>query len=151
MVRYSGFWPQATEAWQWLNSNTAGNNIAYVGRPVLFPLYGTNFKNTVYYVSVNKTDPAKLEYYPGSHYRWGKDFLELHQNIKEKGNYRGNASFAVWLENLIRRKTEYLFVYSLHQTKGIIFPMEDGWAKANPEKFNLVFSNEIVHIYRVQY
>lgn len=57
-VKYSGFWPDAAEAWNWLNSNTTGNNIAYVGRPVPFPLYGSNFKNNVYYVSVNRIDPA---------------------------------------------------------------------------------------------
>ncbi|MCX5696414.1 MAG: hypothetical protein NTU54_00320, partial [Candidatus Omnitrophica bacterium] len=149
MLRYSGFWPQAAEAWEWLNSNTTGNNIAYVGRPVPFPLYGENFKNNVYYVSVNKIDPAKLEYYAGSHYHWGRDFLELHRNIKEKGNYRGDADYNVWLGNLARRKIEYLFVYSLHQTKDIIFPMEEGWAKANPDKFSLVFSNDIVRIYKL--
>jgi hypothetical protein len=150
MVRYSGFWPQATEAWEWLNNHTTGNNIAYVGRPVPFPLYGTNFKNNVYYVSVNRTDPAKLHYFPGSRYRWGKDFLELHRCLEAKGNYRGDADYAVWLSNLARHNTEYLFIYSLHQTRDIIFPMEDYWAKENPDKFTAVFTNDIVHIYKIR-
>jgi hypothetical protein len=150
MVEYSGFWLEATEAWEWLNSRTTGNNIAYVGRPVPFPLYGTDFKNNVYYVSVNKTEPAKLHYFSGSHYHWGKDFLELHRNLEEKGNYRQEANYADWLANLTRRNSDYLFIYSLHQTKEIIFPLEDGWAKENPDKFELVFSNKIVHLYKIK-
>jgi len=148
MVKYSGFWPDA-KAWEWLNQNTNGNNIAYVGRPVPFPLYGTNFKNNVYYVSVNKTEPAKLHYFPDSHYHWGYDFLSLHKNLETKGNYRGNADYSIWLNNLLKQNTDYLFIYSLHQTKGILFSIEDEWAKVNPYKFNPVFINDTIHIYRL--
>ena len=149
MVKYSGFWPDAVLAWDWLNTHTDGNNIAYVGRPVPFPLYGTNFKNNVYYVSINSVDPVKLHYFPGSRYRWGYDFLSLHKNLEEPGNYREKADYLVWLNNLLRRSTEYLFVYSLHQTKEGIFPLEDNWAKENPAKFSPVFINDTIHIYRV--
>jgi hypothetical protein len=149
MVKYSGFWPDATKAWDWLNRNTQGNNIAYVGRPVPFPLYGTNFKNCVFYVSVNKKDPVKLHYFLDSHYEWGYDFLSLHQNLEKDGNYRAEANYSVWLNNLIKRKTDYLFIYSLHQTKEIIFPLEDKWAKENPQRFKPVFTNETIHIYKV--
>jgi len=149
MVKYSGFWPDATRAWDWLNRNTQRNNIAYIGRPVSFPLYGTNFKNNVYYVSVNKTEPAKLHYFPNSHYHWGYDFLSMHRNLEEEGNYRSDADYSVWLDNLNRRNTDYLFVYSLHQTKDIEFPLEDAWAGANPGKFSPVFTNETIHIYKI--
>lgn len=149
MVKYSGFWPDATEAWNWLNLNTQGNNIAYIGRPVSFPLYGTNFKNNVYYVSVNKTEPARLHYFKNSSYRWGYDFLSLHNNLEAQGNYRYGADFFVWLDNLLRRGTDYLFIYSLHQTKELLFPLEDGWASANPARFNPVFTNQTVHIYKI--
>lgn len=149
MTEYSGFWPDATKAWNWLNQNTNGNNIAYVGRPVPFPLYGTNFKNNVFYVSVNKTDPAKLHYFPDSHYYWGYDFLDLHKNLQENQNYRGNADYLVWFNNLLRRNADYLFVYSLHQTKDIEFPFEDNWAKVNPARFIPAFTNETIHIYKI--
>ncbi len=149
MVKYSGFWPEAAQAWRWLNNNTSGNNIAYVGRPVPFPLYGTNFKNNVYYVSVNKTDPAKLHYFKKSKYRWGYDFSELHRNLQEDGNYRSQADFKVWLGNIIGRGSDYLFIYSLHQTKDIEFPIEDSWARAHPERFGPVFSNNTIHIYKL--
>jgi len=149
MVKYSGFWPDAARAWDWLNNNTLGNNVAYVGRPVPFPLYGTNFKNNVYYVSVNKTEPAKLHYFPHSRYHWGNDFLSLHKNLEENGNYRGGADYSVWLNNLNKRNTDFLFVYSLHQTRDIEFPIEDNWAENNAEKFKPVFINQTIHIYKI--
>ena len=150
MIKYSGFWPDATRAWNWLNENTRGNNIAYVGRPVPFPLYGTNFKNNVFYVSVNSTDPAMAHYFPHSHYSWGADFMELHKNLEAEGNYREHPEYSIWINNLRRRKSDYLFVYSLHQTKEIIFPIEDLWAATNPDKFLLQFSNPTIHIYKIR-
>ncbi|MBU1726183.1 MAG: hypothetical protein KJ880_00930, partial [Candidatus Omnitrophica bacterium] len=149
MVKYSGFWPDAVKAWQWLNNNTEGNSIAYVGRPVPFPLYGTKFKNNVYYVSVNKTEPAKLHYFKDSFYKWGADFESKHRSFEEKGNYRSEADYSAWLANLKKRNIDYLFIYSLHQIKGIEFPFEDSWAAEHPEKFVPAFMNQAVHIYRV--
>lgn len=149
MIKYSGFWPDAARSWDWLNNNTHGQNIAYVGRPVPFPLYGSRFKNNVYYVSVNKTEPAKLHYFPASYYRWDGDFLNLHRNLEAPGNYRFGADYSLWLNNLKKRAIDYLFIYSLHQIKGIEFPLEDLWAADNPGIFKLVFKNETIHIYRL--
>jgi hypothetical protein len=151
MVKYSGFWPDATEAWYWLNEHTSGNAIAYVGRPVPFPLYGTGFKNTVYYVSVNGIEPAKVHYYSGSFYRWSYDFLTLHKNLEEPNNYRGHADFATWYNNLRNKDIGYLFVYSLHQTKETVFPIEEQWAKTHPESFILVFRNSTIRIYQLNW
>jgi hypothetical protein len=149
MVKYSGFWPDAAIAWDWLNSHTSGNNIAYAGRPVPFPLYGSQFKNSVYYVSVNETEPAKLHYFAGSKYEWGSGFEGEHKNFEAENNYRGRADYKTWLKNLSDKNTDYLFIYSLHQIKGIEFPMEDVWAKSDPVKFSPIFSNATVHIYKV--
>lgn len=149
MVKYSGFWPDAAKAWKWLNEHTQGSNIAYVGRPVPFPLYGTDFKNNVYYVSVNGTEPAKLHYFKNSKYSWGHDFLSLHKDLEAQGNYRGLADFAVWSDNLMKKKTDYLFVYSLHQTQKTIFPLEDAWAGQRQNIFQPVFSNNTIHIYKI--
>ncbi|MCM8763044.1 MAG: hypothetical protein NC936_00365 [Candidatus Omnitrophica bacterium] len=148
-INNSPFWKDATLAWAWLNENTDKNNIAYVGRPVPFPLYGTNFKNNVYYISVNKVEPAKLHYFSNSKYSWGYDFEGLHKNLEEPNNYRGNADFGDWLKNLRAKNIDYLFIYSLHQTKDIIFPLEEEWAKNNPDRFEAVFKNETIHIYRL--
>jgi len=149
MVKYSGFWPDAAKAWNWLNDNTAGNNIAYAGRPVPFPLYGKSLKNNVYYVSVNRTEPAKLHYFKGSFYRWGDDFASLHRCLEQKENYRGQADYGIWLNNLQKRNIDYLFIYSLHQTKELDFPIEDKWAQVYPEVFMPVFTNNTIHIYKL--
>lgn len=150
VVKYSGFWPDATIAWEWLNTHTANGNIAYTGRPVPFPLYGSSLKNNVYYVSVNKIEPAKIHYFPKSHFYWKDDFLEMHKNFQEEGNYMSDSDYNIWLTNLKRKNTGFLFVYSLHQVEDrIIFPLEDSWAADHPEKFKLDYSNDSIHIYKV--
>ena len=149
MVKYSGFWPDAAKAWDWLNTNTLGNNIAYTGRAAPFPLYGSGLKNNVYYVSVNKTQPAKLHYFNNSKYEYGVGFESLLKTIEQDYNYRGNADYNIWLENLLKMKTDYLFVYSLQQTKTTIFPLEDNWAKSHTDRFKSVFSNDSIRIYRI--
>lgn len=149
MVKYSGFWPEATQAWEWLNRRTTGATIAYAGRPVPFPLYGSRFKNNVYYVSVNTVEPLQLHYFKQGRYRWGADFLELQRNLEAPENYRGHADYTVWQKNLTQRNVDYLFIYSLHQTKEIIFPIEEEWARAHPLQFVPVYANATVRIYKL--
>ena len=151
MRKYSGFWPDAALSWDWLNNNTTGNNIAYTGRAVPFPLYANKFKNNVYYVSVNDVQPAKLHYFKDSSYEWSGDFQGLLKTIEKENNYRGKADYTVWLGNLQRTNTEYVFIYSLQQVKGVIFPLEEEWAQAHPEIFQLVFSNSTIRIYKVNF
>lgn len=142
------FWSDAARAWAWLNEHTERSRIAYVGKPIPFPLYGSRFKNQVYYVSVNRGQPY-LHAYPNGRYQRQKDYLTLHRNLQEPGNYREDPDYSVWLSNLLRKETDYLFVYSLHQTKEIVFPLEDKWAIENPVKFAPVFTNETIHIYKI--
>ena len=144
----SGFWPDAIEAWIWLDKNTFGNNIAYVGRPVPFPLYGSLLKNNVFYVSVNEKPPY-LHAYKNACYVSDSDYEHFHKALMEPNNYRGNADYSVWLKNLRAKKSDYLFIYSLHQTKDIIFPIEDDWAKSHTDRFKSVFSNDTIHIYKI--
>ncbi len=149
MVKYSGFWPDATKAWAWLNDNTLGDNVAYTGRPVPFPLYGTNFKNNVYYVSVNKVEPAMLHYFPNSRYIFGYSGDELMRNFDAPENYRGKADYSTWFYNLKNRNTGFLFIYSILPNKNVTFPIEDRWAESHHEIFNLVFKNDTIRIYKL--
>lgn len=151
MVKYSGFWPDATKAWVWLDNNTDKNNIAYIGRPVSLPLYGRNFKNNVYYVSVNKVEPAMLHYFPNSRYIWGYNGNETFRNFESPENYRGNADYNVWLANLKNKKIDFLFIYSELIKKTDDFPIEDKWAISHPEIFNLVFENSTIRIYKLKF
>jgi hypothetical protein len=61
-----------------------------------------------------------------------------------------------WKMNLRRERIGYLFVvsldpyeieYSWHNAQG--FPIEDEWARSDPQAFKLVYSNEDVRIYQV--
>jgi hypothetical protein len=142
--------PQAEkESWLWINNNVHDCRIAYVGRPDVLPLYGSGFKNDVIYVSVNKVHPAKLHYFPQGRYVWTKDFITLHKNLEKPGNYRENADYNDWLANLNKENIDYLLIYSLHQVKAKVFPIENTWASAHPEKFTLAFKNKEVHIYKI--
>ncbi|MDO8662429.1 MAG: hypothetical protein Q7K98_04320 [Candidatus Omnitrophota bacterium] len=145
----SGFWPEAIDAWIWLDQNTSGNNIAYVGRPVPFPLYGTNLKNNVFYISVNEGEPY-LHNYKNACYSCKGGYENFHNVLMETNNYRGKADYNTWLRNLKVKNTNFLFVYSLHQIKGIDFPIEDGWAKAHQEIFSQVFTNNTIHVYKIR-
>jgi hypothetical protein len=148
-IANSRYWPEATKAWLWLNQETSsGRNIAYLGRPLPFPLYGTDFKNNVDYISVNKIQPIHLHDLKSSRYQWS-DAESMHKNFELPGNYRGNANYEVWLGNLVRYKIEFLFIYSFNYTKDIIFPIEDVWSRSHPDKFKLVFSNPMVRIYKL--
>ena len=138
------------EAWYWLNNHTNNAKIAYTGNPDTLPLYGSNFKNDVIYISVNNTHPVKLHYFPKARYIWKGDFISLHKNLETSGNYRQNPDFIHWLNNLKKEKADYIFIYAFHQIKDVIFPIEDNWAKDHPEYFNLVFNNNRVHIYEIR-
>lgn len=138
------------EGWFWLNNHANNAKIAYTGSPDTLPLYGANFKNDAVYVSVNNTHPVKLHYFPDAKYIWSGDFLSLHKNLEKTGNYRQNPDFDDWLSNLRYENADYLFIYSLHQVKSIIFPVEDTWAKSHPEIFDSVFTNQKVHIYKIK-
>ncbi|MHA1843610.1 MAG: hypothetical protein ACTSWE_05025 [Promethearchaeota archaeon] len=134
-------------AWKYLNDITQeGANIAYVGRPLPFPLYGTRFKNNVFYISVNEKRPF-LHSYKNSYYLWNDDYHTVHKVIRKSGNYRGNADYNIWLRNLKNKNTDYLFIYALQGISD--FPIEDTWARSHPPDFKLIFSNNLVHIYKI--
>lgn len=139
---------ELTDGWMWLDENTKADNIAYTARPLPFPLYGTKLKNNVYYVSINEIEPAWLHKFPEADLTWDAKYSNMHAKIAEDNNYRGKPSLSAWKKNLSERGINYLVVYPLHQTD--IFPIEDIWAKADPDNFELKFSNNQMHIYKVE-
>ncbi|MDP8216755.1 MAG: hypothetical protein P9L98_05510 [Candidatus Kaelpia imicola] len=145
-IKYAPFPKEEAEGWKHLNEITAdGANVAYVGRPQAYPLYGTKLKNNVYYISVNEKEPY-LHAYKDSYYEWSPDYNLKHAVIRANENYRGNADYNVWLKNLRAKDIDFLFIYALHRIED--FPFEDSWAENHPKVFNLVFSNRLVHIYK---
>lgn len=121
--------------WGWLNEATgSGARIAYVGRSEIYPLFGSRLKNKVFYVPINSK--------PVSIYKIGDGF------------YRRDRDYRRWLENLDSFKIDFLYIalpqaINNESTDTKVFPIEDSWANGNMNKFRLVFSNSLVHIYRI--
>lgn len=122
--------------WQKLNEITGkGAKIAYTGRQEFYPLFGSKLKNDVKYVSVNAEEALPYK--------------------SLDGNCRQVKDFTAWRQNLKKENIEYLFIAlpffdnreSNDPTK---FPIEDEWASSHPVDFQLLFSNSLCHIYKVE-
>lgn len=149
-LQHTSFPKEDKEAWAWLNQNTTGNRIAYAGIPHVLPLYGTNFKNDVQYVSVNKTHPPKLHYFKNGRYLWQKDYMGMNKALQNPGNYREFPDYDAWVSNLKKERIDFLVIYTLHMIRNQnIFPFENDWAMAHPEVFEPVFNKNSVKIYRL--
>ncbi|MFZ5800934.1 MAG: hypothetical protein ACOY3D_06135 [Candidatus Omnitrophota bacterium] len=123
------------KAWLWLDEHTGrGGRIAYTGHGAFYPLFGFQIKNDVRYVSINKGGSLP-HYYPDGLYRREKDF-------------------AAWQQNLKRERINWLFIAlpfaeNNESDDSEQFPVEDQWAAAHPDLFEMVFSNSRVRIYKV--
>ncbi|MDO8662424.1 MAG: hypothetical protein Q7K98_04295 [Candidatus Omnitrophota bacterium] len=123
------------KGWQKLNEVTeSGARVAYTGRMEFYPLFGTNLKNDVKYVSVNEKEATPYNEPDG-----------LIRQIKD---------FPAWRENLKKEGIEYLFVAlpffdNRESEDPSKFPIEDEWASSNPQDFQLLFSNSLARIYKV--
>lgn len=121
--------------WKRLNELTnTGSRVAYTGRQEVYPLFGTRLKNEVKYISVNQKEAAPYN--------------------KPDGLYRKIKDFSAWKENLRQERMEYLFValpFAINRESEDPnkFPIEDEWAQAHPEDFQLLFSNPLSRIYKV--
>ena len=122
--------------WKWMDeASSRGLRIAYTGRAISYPLFGQQLKNDIYYISVNDKLPLP-HYYPD-------------------GLYRKEKNFIYWTNNLESKKIDYLFIMlpfpiNNESTDPKEFPIEDKWARENPEIFKLVFSNSKVRIYLLE-
>jgi hypothetical protein len=115
--------------WPWLDENTAGGEkIAYTGRCESYPLFGSHFKNDVFYISINNKPPLPHCYL--------------------RGDYRKEKDVLAWKQNLQDKKIDYLFVYQPYNRSD--YPIEDEWARADKGMFNLVYENLRVRIYKLK-
>lgn len=121
--------------WKALNELTGkGSRVAYTGRQEYYPLYGTGLKNRPMYVSVNEKEMAPYN--------------------SPDGLYRKVKDFSAWRNNLKKHNIEYLFIaHPVFNNRESVdpakFPIEDEWAIAHPEDFQLVFNNSLTRIYKV--
>jgi hypothetical protein len=121
--------------WQKLNEITGkGAKVAYTGRQEFYPLFGTKLKNDVKYISVNSKEVLPYK--------------------SLDGKCREVKDFVTWRENLKKEGIEYLFIALPFPDNRELedptrFPVEDDWAGAHPENFQLLYSNSLSRIYKV--
>ena len=120
------------QAWAWLtgetNSTAGADRIAVVGTGVILPLCGPALKNRL---SSLRSDGG----IPG--YNWG---LAYHPP--------GPPDQVAWLETVEREAIGYLYV--TRDAAADEWPAEDRWAAGDSQHFALLFSNDLVHIWRRQ-
>lgn len=133
-IFWKKFYKEEGEIWEFVQKNSKiGKNIAYVGNFLLYPLYGKDFQNNVFYQSVDSE-----ETFPVYKYRKKIRFPdEPTENI-----YRGEGNFEIWLSGLRNKKTDWIIVKNDKY-------VEKKWIENNPTLFKEIFSNQYASIYEV--
>lgn len=121
------------DGWRWIEGASAerGTVIAYTGSNLPYPLYGSRYQNPVLAVPLDGDTSA-------THYGFGRRFNSA-PVVPDQ---------ARWMRSLADLGVEYLFVSSF-LTEAVEFPLEDAWARDNPNRFSLVHANERTRIYSV--
>jgi len=159
------------EGWQWSNEHIAGSTIAYTGNNVPYPLFGEHLSNRVRYVNIDRhadwlfhdyartrgkagTEPAN-----GLAHASGQLLPVRGGRIQEASRprfERWEGTRDAWVRNLRSAGAGILFVSALsayeidyvsHNARG--FPVEDDWARADPQTFTLTYENDLVRIYAI--
>ncbi len=135
---WKNFYKGEGQLWEFVQKNSAGGkNIAYVGSFLLYPLYGNNYQNNVYYQSVNSIRTKLIHLYPRKKIYFPSQTPEV--------LYREDPCFDIWLEGLKRKNTDWIVI-----KKGKNF-IEKKWIDKNPHSFTLIFSNDYAQIYCLSY
>jgi hypothetical protein len=162
------------EGWQFVAEHVRDSTIAYAGTNLPYPLTGSHLTNRVIYVNIDGHPRWRFHDYDRA-YRAGKfapappmlatSSGEL-KPVSERSGPRDDASRPRyermqgfrdgWIDNLRRLGVRDLFVtqlsayeidYVWHNRAGL--PIEDEWAAADPQSFQLVFDNGQVRLYAV--
>jgi len=164
--------PDYLESWRWIDDHITDATIAYTGINLPYPLTGRRLTNRVVYVNIDGRPRWRLHDYDRA-YRSGRfaptpPYLAISSgelmSVPARVGPRDDASRPryermqgnrdAWVFNLERMGIRYLFVANLsayeidyvwHNGDG--FPIEDDWARAAPERFQLVYRNHQVRIY----
>jgi hypothetical protein len=127
--RHRDFLGDQPAAWAWLASETRRGSsvIVAAGTNVTYPLYGPELRNEV--VRITPDGYA-------SEYGWGRPY-----------HAGGQPDRAAWLATLDEEGVAFLYTTPDVVVGG--WPLEDGWAAGRPDRFELAFANEDVHVWRV--
>jgi len=159
-------------AWDWVDAHISGATIAYTGNNLPYPLMGSRLVNHVSYVNIDGRRSWRFHDYDRAvregRLRFTSPRLATSSGVllplpsdgsmtdavrPRSARMRGDA--AAWIRALRAGGVNYVFVtvlsayevnYNWHTSVG--FPIEDEWARADPQSFSLVYENPEVRLYR---
>ena len=162
-------------AWRWVAEHLTQRTIAYSGNNIPYPLFGDHLINRVYYVNIDRHLDWRFHDYDRAHRRRPDELLPESRLAVSSGvleplpgpprskvdavrpRYeRMEGHRDGWVQNLKSLGVEYLFIsvlsayeidYVWHNADG--FPIEDDWARLDPDAFTVVYENPQVRIYAV--
>jgi hypothetical protein len=165
--------PTFLQAWQWTDRHVTDATIAYTGNNVPYPLAGSHLRNRVRYVNIDRHTTWRFhDYDHAARLRLNRqegDLLAVPSGVLlplgtgdrtveavRPRHERMRGDRAAWIGNLQELGVSYLFISALsayeidfnrHDAAG--FPVEDDWARAEPDIFRLAYENPQVRIYAV--
>ncbi|MGC8977169.1 MAG: hypothetical protein ACP5OB_06055 [Candidatus Ratteibacteria bacterium] len=127
------FYREEGQIWEFVQKNSKEKkNISYVGSFLIYPFYGENFKNNLFYISVNSVESLPV-------YKYKEKVKFPDENIENL--YRKNPSFYLWFYGLKNKKIDLVI---LKKDKTYI---EKKWIEENPDLFKPIFSTNYAEIY----
>jgi hypothetical protein len=161
--------------WTWIDEHVTSSTIAYTGNNLPYPLVGRRLTNRVMYVNIDGRPRWRFHDYDLA-YRTRRFtpvppvLATSSGELMPVSRQPGIAAEALrpryermqgirdaWIANLQRFEVAYLFIsalsayeidYNWHDDRG--FPIEESWAKDDPEMFQLMYENPQIRIYAVK-
>lgn len=121
------------KAYEWLDTHVPSDAvIANSLNPLYYPLYGSELDRTVRYVNINAC--SDCDYY---------GYQQLGMTLREM------PSVSDWIENLQSYGADYVVLgYSIKTGLEGVHPYELEWVEQYPNRFEKVFEDDDVSIYR---
>lgn len=155
---------------RWFTEHVRGASVAYTGINLPYSLSGSDLSNTVQYVNIDNHHAWRFDQYAAAYERGEVPSTSAEPLATPSGVLvpasgpdavrprfeRRTGDRDEWKMNLKRADIAYVFVASLdgyeidynwHTPEG--FPIEDEWARSEPQTFRLVYANEQVRIYQI--
>jgi hypothetical protein len=154
--------------WEWTTNHVSDAVIAYAGNNVPYPLFGEHLSNSAHYINIDRHANWRFHDYARARGKGG--VLGAHSLAQPSGQLmplakdsqeaarprfeRWEGDRDAWVANLRAAGVSHLFVtalsayeleYSWHNEGG--FPIEDGWARSDPNLFRLLYENGQVRVY----
>ncbi|MCM8802674.1 MAG: hypothetical protein NC827_05125 [Candidatus Omnitrophica bacterium] len=131
---WKSFYSKEAEIWEYVQEKSGkGKNIAYIGSLFIYPLYGKNLENNLFYQSVNSVETLPV-------YKYRKKIKFPQQPVEDL--YRQDSDFEKWISGIRDKKIEWVIIKNQEQ-------IEKKWIEENPQIFKLLFSNKYIEIFEI--